>query len=275
MKYAGRTQLIQVVASSIALSAAALGGNFSDDFESYAGGAFPAANWQDTGPIAPYGTLPPPTPSCIVDVTTDAQGLPTQALHLDSSWIGSASGIYRPVQGVAHYSLSMDVRTDVFGDGATDDPSDWPWMLGVSRFDANVQAGGWHSLMMYGTNMSRDFRGYAIDEQGQDDFPLGLSISPGVWYHVQVDADALTGSMRHRIWDSASNALLLDTTVVAASWGPNDSVFDVVTINQGELSSTSSSDAWIDNVSITVPEPAAVILLALGGLAMVRRGNSR
>src|SRR5262249_51873258 len=151
-------------------------------------GSFPAANWIDTGQIAPYGALPPPNPSCTVGLTTDAFGQPTQALHLDGSWVGSASGIYRAVQTVSQYSLSMDVRTDLFATGATDNPSDWPWMMGVSRYDAGEQAGGWHSLQMYGTDMSQDFRAYGISDQGEEDFPLGLSILPGVWYRVQLDA---------------------------------------------------------------------------------------
>src|SRR5262245_25633919 len=88
-------------------AAAALAGTFSDDFEPYAVGSFPAANWTDTGQVSPFGVQPPPNPSCTVGLTTDAFGQPTQALHLDGSWVGSASGIYRTVQSVSQYSLSM------------------------------------------------------------------------------------------------------------------------------------------------------------------------
>lgn len=252
------------------LAAPAGAGTYADDFEAYAPGAFPAANWIDTGTVAPFGTLPPPNPSCTVGVTNDAFGQPTRALHLDGSWVGSASGIYRSVTPGAAYTLSMDVRTDAFADGATDNPSDWPWMIGLSRYDAAEQAGGWHSLQMYGTDMSHDFRAYAINDAGQEDFPLGATIAAGVWYRVQLDIDANAGSIHSRIWNIATSTLLLDATVNATGWLPSDNVFDTVTINQGELSATTSADVWVDNVSIVrVPEPAAVGLLV--GLGLLRR----
>lgn len=264
------------IASGLLLfPATAAAGTFGDTFESYAAGTFPAANWQDTGQVSPFGNLPPPNPSCVVGTTADAFGQPTQALHLDGSWVGSASGIYRAVETLPFYSLGMDVRTDVFGGGATDNPSDWPWMLGVSKYYGGEQAGGWGSLMMYGTNMSQDFRGYSIGSPGQEDFPLGLTILPGAWYRVQIDVDAAAGSIRNRVWNLAGGNLLADATVLAGGWTPADGLFDVVTINQGELSGTGSSDVWVDNVSITAtPEPAALTALGFGGL-FLRRARRR
>ncbi|MDX2199531.1 MAG: PEP-CTERM sorting domain-containing protein [Phycisphaerae bacterium] len=259
--------------ATLSLSAFATAGGIVDNFESYAAGTFPAANWQDTGPISPTSLVPPPNPSCTVGTTLDAFGNPTQALHLDPSWVGSASGIYRAVPSDAAYSLRMDVRTDQFATGATGNASDWPWMMGVSRFDANTQAGGWNSLQMYGTDLSQDFRAYAIHSGGADDFPLGVLMQSGVWYSVQIDVDATTGTIRNRIWNTASNALLADATVTASAWTAADGVFDVVTINQGEISATGSADTWIDNVVVrVVPEPAALALLMLAGIALRRRG---
>lgn len=261
-----------VVLSLLTLPTVVMADTYSDNFESYAAGTFPGANWVDTGQIAPVWT-PPPNPSCTVGVTTDAFGQPTKALHLDGSWTGSASGIYRSIAPATQFAVAMDVRTDVFGSGATDNPSDWPWMMGVSQYDPNTQAGGWRSLQMYGTDLAQDFRGYAIYDQGQADFPLGVSIAAGVWYHIQIDLDADLGIIRNRIWNVATSALLADTTVNADGWLPSDNVFDCVTINQGELSALTSSDAWVDNVTIGLtPEPSSLIALALGGL-MLRRGR--
>lgn len=262
------------LALGLTAATAAFGGTFSDDFESYGAGTFPTANWQDTGPISPSSLQPPPNPSCSVELTTDTFGQQTRALHLDASWVGSASGIYRALPAVQRYVLRMDVRTDRFGAGATDDPSDWPWMMGVSRFDASEQAGGWHSLQMYGTNLSQDFRAYAIHDQGADDFPLGLSMLPGKWYTVQIDVDATTGAIRTNIWDTQSSVLLADALVMASAWSTADSVFDAVTINQGELSATSSSDTWVDNVSIlAVPEPVSLTMLIVGVALAGRRSR--
>ena len=212
--------------------AAAAANTFTDDFESYAAGSFPSANWSDASGVAPYGTLPPPNPSCTVGVTTDAFGQPTQALHLDASWIGAASGIYRAVPTAQQYSLSMDLRTDTFAQGAQSDPSDWPWMLGVSKYDANLQPGGWNSLQIYGTDLDHDFRAYAINASaGEQDLPLGLAEEAGVWYRVQIDVDAQAGSIRNRVWSIATGTLLVDATVTASGWLPADGVFDSVTIN--------------------------------------------
>jgi hypothetical protein len=258
--------------AAAALSGAAVAGTASDDFEAYAPGTFPAANWVDAATVAPFGTLPPPSPSCTVGVTNDAFGQPTRALHLDGSWVGSASGIYRSVTPGPGYTLTMDVRTDAFGEGATDNPSDWPWMIGLSRYDAAEQAGGWRSLQMYGTDMSHDFRAYAISAAGSEDFTLGATIAAGVWYRVRLDIDADAGSIRNRIWDSATSNLLLDATIHATGWLPSDNAFDTVTINQGEFSATTSADVWVDNVSIVrVPEPAAAALLVAGRGLLRRR----
>lgn len=261
------------VLSLLTLSTGTLADVFTDNFESVAPGTFPSGNWSDTGPISPYSQFSaPPSPSCTVGVTTDAFGQPTRALHLDGSWTGSASGIYRSIAPATQFTVAMDVRTDTFGAGATDNPSDWPWMMGVSQYDANTQAGGWRSLQMYGTDLSQDFRGYAIYDQGQADFPLGVVEQAGVWYHIQIDLDADQGIIRNRIWNATTSALLADTTVNAAGWLPSDNVFDCVTINQGELSALTSSDAWVDNVTIGLtPEPASLLMLAVGGMGFARR----
>jgi hypothetical protein len=236
---------------------------FTDNFESYAAGTFPAANWIDSATVAPENG-PPPNPSCSVGVTTDAFGQPTQALHLDPSWVGTASGIYRSVDTLEQYSLAMDVRTDVFAPGAQQDGSDWPWMLGVSKYAADRHAGAWNSLMIYGTDLNQDFRDYAISASyGEEDLPLGVAEAAGVWYRVQLDVDATSGALRNRIWRISDGALLLDATVVASGWTPADGLFDSVTINQGERSASGSADAWVDNISITAtPEPASGLALA-------------
>lgn len=268
-RYKAVAQLGFILAAPAALQAAPI----VDDFESYAVGAFPSAKWQDTGSNSPNGTLPPPAPSCTVGDTLDAFGQPTRALHLDNSWVGSASGIYCSVPSVSNYTVSMDVRTDAFGAGATDNASDWPWMMGVSRFDAGNQAGGWHSLQMYGTDMSHDFRAYAIADADYQDFPLGVAMQTAVWYRVQIDVDAISGSIRSRIWDAATSTQLADSTVQMPGWTAADSVFDVVTINQGELSAATSADVWVDNVTVGTPEPSSVAMLAIGGLLLARRAR--
>jgi hypothetical protein len=254
------------VVGPLAVCGSATADIFNDNFESYAVGSFPSANWLDTGAVSPIGGQPPPNPSCTVGITTDAFGQLTQALHLDASWVGAVSGIYRAVPTVQQYTLSMDVRTDVFAQGAQYNPTDWPWMLGASKYDPNRQPGGWNSLMIYGADLSQDFRAYAIDASAnEEDLPLGLGEQAGGWYRVQIDVDAQAGSIRNRVWQSANSTLLLDTTVTASGWQPTDGLFDSVTINQGELTALTSADAWIDNVSITtVPEPGALTLLALG-----------
>jgi hypothetical protein len=269
--HVGRTSLVSLAALCALVSSTATAADlFTDNFESYGAGTFPAANWFDTGTIAPIGLVAPPNPSCTVGVTTDAFGLPTQALHLDASWVGAASGIYRAVSSGTQYSLSMDVRTDAFATGSSYDPTDWPWMLGVSKYSATVHPGGWNSLMIYGTDLSQDFRAYAIKADAtEEDLPLGLPMLAGVWYRAQIDVDSSIGSIRNRVWDSATSTLLLDSTVFASNWLPGDGMFDSVTINQGELSAMTSADAWVDNVSITVvPEPSTMLAGTLAALFM-------
>jgi hypothetical protein len=259
------------------LPAAVMADTFTDDFESYTAGTFPSANWQDAGTVAPEGT--PPNPSVTVGMTTNAFGQPTQALHLDDSWVGASSGVFRSVATASHYRLSMDVRTDRFAHDAQNDPSDWPWALMVAKYTDVIHPGAWNSLGLYGAGVSQEFKAYAIRADGfEEDIPLGLPLALGEWYRVQMDVDAEVGAIRNRVWDIDDNTLLLDATVTATGWLPTDGIFDAVTINQGERSATSSGDAWVDNVLIrAIPEPSATTAVLLGSLLLVglRRRFSR
>ncbi|MBV6457453.1 MAG: hypothetical protein HONBIEJF_00562 [Fimbriimonadaceae bacterium] len=258
--------LATLAASAAALSAHAI----IDDFETYLAGTFPSANWEDASLIAPVNG-PPPNPSCVVDKTTDAFGNGTLALHLDSTWVGASSGVWRKESIAAVTELTFDFRIDSFGSGATGDVTDWAFdaMIGKARDDIHV--GAWNSMQIYASNMSQDFRGYTIDSgQFEDDLPYGLKLETKKWYHVRATFDKTIGSIRSEVWDIAANALLLDATVQDAGWTLADGDFNAVSFNQGELSALESADAWIDNINV-VPEPATLAVLGCALAALVRR----
>ena len=91
----------------------------SDNFEGYALGSFPAAQWLDAA--VPFPVLPPsvnaPLPSATVVATTNAFGAPTQALQTVDA-LGVSKGIYAPVPLSSSYSLAADIRTLRFADTA-------------------------------------------------------------------------------------------------------------------------------------------------------------
>ncbi len=263
-----------------------------DDFESYAPGSFPTPTWLDVAVVLPESAplVNAPLPSASVVTTTDAHGQATQALQTVNA-LGVSKGIYTPVPVSSNYSLFADLRTVQYANTSLDPlnagpATDWSMQLtfaqvGVSNFDNTPQAG------VYASSQTQGWRLFLISSNGGPtaDIDLGVAASLGIWYSVELQIDATTGSFHSIIKDAASGTQLNDTTNVIANWQPQFGVFDSIAFFAGEVAATFPVSAGsttipnigqVDNINVTttpVPLPAPVWLLTsvLGGLALRRR----
>ena len=87
--------------------------------------------------------------------------------------------------------------------------TDWSVQLafaqvGVSNFDGTPQAG------VYASSQAQGWRLYLVGSNGGPtvDIDLGVTAALGIWYSVELQIDAITGSFRSIIKDAASGTLL-------------------------------------------------------------------
>lgn len=266
----------------------------SDDFEGYALGSFPAAQWLDA--TLPFPVPPPgvnaPLPSASIVATTDAFGAPTQALQTVDA-LGVSKGIYASVPLSSSYSLVADIRTLRFADSdaAIAGPaSDWTMQLtfaqtGVTNFAYAPQAG------LYASSLTHSWRFFLISSNGGplDDFDLGVAAALDTWYTVSLNLDATTGNFHSVITDTLSGTLLVDETHGYGGWQQRYAAYDSIAFFGGETAATDPAGpgsttiaglAQVDNVNIQaipVPEPATWTLMTAGlvGWAATRRRQRR
>ncbi|MCC6639625.1 MAG: PEP-CTERM sorting domain-containing protein [Deltaproteobacteria bacterium] len=270
---AARVIALALVSGAVLVGSGAVAAPFADDFESDAPGTFPEG-WVDVRLVA----LPnAPMPSATIVTTTDPVGAPTRALQtIDAAAV--SRGAFRPIDAGTLHALSADVRVDRFGVGSPDAPdvSDWPLSIGVASLlpGSDLCCFPTAQVGLFVSAKTQGYRLYAIDGAGTaSDIDLGLGATEGVWRHVDLDVDGATGAVRTRIVDPILGTVLLYDARVIPGWSPAS--FDVLAFLGGQLSAGGTAGIGsLDDVSWTpVPEPASVVLVAVGltGLARARR----
>lgn len=97
------------------------------------------------------------------------------------------------------------------------------------------------------------------------DFDLGVPVTLGMWYGLEVDLNAIAATVHSRITNVATGSTLADlVSSLPASWNPAvDGRFDVENFVGGELTAlTTSGLAVVDNIDTPIPEPATMLLQA-------------
>ena len=241
----------------------------SDDFSGDAIGTFPTG-WLDVATVNPAS--PAPKPSALVVGTTDAHGNPIHALATLPA-IAPSQGIYRAVPLSSTYSSKADVRVDRFSDFATgtNPTTDWAMAVGINQLQGTTDPAFIPSIQIYASAITHSWRLFAATTDVSADLDLGVPVTLGTWYGVQVDLNALTGSVHSSIIDAATGVSLADVTTALTSFGswiPSvDGAFDIEGFFDGELTATTTSNLAIvtniDQVNTPLPEPASLGLLAL------------
>lgn len=251
----------------------------SDTFESYAPGTFPSPTWLDVATVFNSGQI---IPSASIVTTTDAQGNPTQAVAIRDQ-LGSSRGIYAPTAIGRFYALQADIRPDRYTPDSLFPTTDWAMQLTfanstVSSFNGTPQAG------IYASSLTRGWRLFLIGEVSSIlDVDLGVAANLDTWYTVSLDADALLGTFRSRIFDTATGNLLVDNTTTATGWTPAEANWNSIAFFGGDLSGTVANQAVVDNVNVTssgtIPEPSSLAMFGAAGLALIgarrRKQNGR
>jgi hypothetical protein len=283
-----RCAVLALVAGCVGVPADAAFVGPAETFEAQTVGAFPAG-WNDFGSAEPDPATP--NPSAVVVNTTNAFGNATKALAPVPA-VGGIQGIYRAITPSSFYSTRADIRVDQFSDfdpnfdpttcgcppGAEVDLAVGPLLMSSpgSPQPAEVQ--------LYPGARSQDWRLFVGTPNAVADLDLGLPVTLGKWYGVQLDLDSNAATARSRITDIATGATLLDTVTSLSALGPGtwnpavDGIFDIEAFVDIELSAKTTPGLWmLDNIDARVPEPTTLLLLmpALIGAAACRRRNPR
>jgi hypothetical protein len=249
-----------------------------DNFESYGLGTFPGPPWLDAGaldPQPPAATLP----SAMVVATTDAFGNPTNALAVRDE-VSLLSGVYYPVPVSSSYSLAADIRVDRFNNNPTYPATDFAMQLTFAQLSSNLYTAP--QVGIYASTFTETWRLFLIPSDGGigADIDLGLGITQGLWYRVQLDFDSIAGGWHARIADAGTGTTLVNQTGTFSDWTSASGLFDGVAFIEGEGSpdTTIGNLALVDNINVTAtPEPASTGLLLASsiGIAIVRRGKRK
>jgi hypothetical protein len=256
-----------------------------DTFEGNAVGSFPAG-WSDVALVDPDPIAP--KPSAVVVNTTDAFGNPTKALAPVPA-VGGIQGIYRTITPSGFYSSHADIRVDRFSDFDPNfDPVvcgcppgsevDFPAGVTLMEMSAGTQFHLWPTVGLYPGARSQDWRLFVGTANAVADLDLGLPVTLGKWYGVQLDLDANAATTRSRITDLVTGATLLDTVTSLSAlgqWDPAiDGRFDIESFWDGEGSAKTTPSLWVvDNIDAPIPEPGTMLLLGSALIigAVVRR----
>jgi PEP-CTERM motif len=250
--------------AALAAVCAQAGPILADNFESYAPGAFPSANWQDVGSIAPSAgqTLP----SATVVATTDAFGNSTQALGL-ADQLAFSRGIYTAAPLSDLYSVTADVRVDRYSDQPGNTVNDWAMELAFAEVTSGTFAGT-PQVAVYASSFTQGWRFYAAGAGGPAaEVDLGAAALPGVWYRIVFTFDDATGVYAVTIADILTGAVTASDTGSVSGWSSASGPFDSFAFFGGETSAldTAADQAVIDNISVAVsPEPSTLLLSGIG-----------
>jgi hypothetical protein len=205
----------------------------SGGFEGYSLGDLPGQDgWVDDTTSPDYGKV-----QVVTDPTGSGMG---QMIALDPP--GTAGGWLGAARAAGPSTLPIvTIEWDQYRTGTTDNL----WVADKVAFD------GWWAMQWDSNSQASSYF-----------FEFGVPVSTNIWQHVRYTIDTVAGT-----------AMVEITGVGSWSSAQPDKAIDGIVF---ELEPTEAGGAdgpmYIDNLSMSqLPEPASLMLLALGGLLLVRR----
>jgi hypothetical protein len=222
-------------------------GGLLDDFEDYPAAVFPAAVWSDAAAVSPV-PLSTPSPSVEVVSTAGPSGS-TQALSL-VDYSAACQGIYRYVGVQSTYHVRANIRVDQFA-SASYTGSHWAMQVGVGKLTSMNLA--WSpNAAIYADAFTQGWRVYVYGTGSPAvyvDIDLGVPAVVGTWYTVEMTLETTNGTVRSRIWDASTGALLVDQFDAIPGWTASQGLFDVIDFFDGETTSGAQNNlAVIDEI---------------------------
>jgi hypothetical protein len=247
------SSVTMVAAASLALFTGSAGAQTfaGDDFETVPSSSFPNCPWLDVGLIN-LERPNPPIPSALVESVVTTRGVHTQALKTIPA-IAQTQGAYLLIPVSSVYTVAADVRIDQFSDNSAFETSDWPMQVGVGKLEGDTNLAFTPQVGIYVASRTQGWRFYA-DGVGEAfaDVDLEAVAEIGVWYHVEMEFNAVTGSAHSQITNLVTDTVVVDRTDQIPGWTPQDGVFDRLMLIDGELTpeTTIPNIAVVDNVTI-------------------------
>ncbi|MBI4578207.1 MAG: PEP-CTERM sorting domain-containing protein [Planctomycetes bacterium] len=268
-----RPVLLSMAALACLSAAVVAAPNFHDDFEAGVGGTNTWYNWRSSP-----DPWPPPNPSGINNLLTTS----TDHNHTPAGTKSARAWESDPAAWNAYSDFGADsgtIHTDawLFEDFTHDGTnSAQPVTNMLSLYGDGANPGVFTDYIQIGVvpfypsgSVRYGFRTRYNDSTGGGIIDTGVSRKPG-WTHLAIDVDAmgLGGQIR----------FFIDGTQVGTSYraGANGGAggLSPVALRWVRLGNNSKSyeNFWYDDVNVT-PEPASLLLLGLGGIALLRRNR--
>jgi hypothetical protein len=205
----------------------------SDSVGTFTYSSFPQG-WKDSAKAVSDSDAP--KPSAVVIKTTDAFGLPTNAVATFPA-VADSQGIYRAIQPADYYHTAADVRVDQYSDV---DPSviqpdpnnpgfllcgcpvggeqivDWPMQVGFVFLDGKTDPGDAPDIGLVVSSETHTWHLFSLSQNIVADLDLGVRAEEGKWYHADTEFDAAKGVLHGVVTDITSGDILADKMIFLA-----------------------------------------------------------
>lgn len=246
--------------------------DISENFESYAAGAFPSARWTDVGTLVPGSTAP--NPSGTVVNTTGPAGA-TRAFQTSQA-VSTSQGIVTNISPSAIVSISADVRYDRFDNSTNRNGGGWPLALGFFQSSAGNDPNFSPQVTLYADSTFKNWSLYIQKSADPMDFQFirltGALTATNTWYHMSLQVDTVNGIVTSQVRLASSSSFLVNNTRTIAGWNTSFAQYNIAGAIDGEYftNATIGGQATVDNLTL-VPGPGAIALGVLWLAATVRR----
>ena len=252
-------------------------GRGPDNFESYAFGSFPSANWLDARTLIPVPTTA--SPSGTIITTTGPAGTTTKAFQTRRA-VGTSQGLAAIVEPASVMQIAANVRYDRWDNSTNQNGGGWPLALGFFQRGAGVDPNFGPQVTLFADSTFRKWSLYiqtSFDSSQFQFIQLTTSITPlNTWFFMSLQVNTQTGSVTAQVRRSNLSTFVVNQTLTIPGWNPAFARYDAAGALDGEYftNATLGGQATVDDLEIIVPGPwPAGPAACAGGMVLLRRGR--